>query len=218
MHHSKRWHQRQKAALNQVINLSVLDGWWQEGYNGANGWGIQPLPGRNRYTKHKMLMMPNSFSACLNRGCPAVLPARILMAFHEGWLHIVKETSRPWRHAFAKRMVKGIHGQLYARPLRALRASGSMIVRKSLLPRGLSIRDEGAARQTHTARADVQPSRGGCCASINPLLRQQSDGHDTLSGRGLSRHLSYSKLPAGQEPGRGVISMDSSVPAQTGKA
>ena len=29
-----------KAALNGVINFSVLDGWWHEGYNGANGWAI----------------------------------------------------------------------------------------------------------------------------------------------------------------------------------
>ncbi len=29
-----------KAGLNGVINLSVLDGWWREGYNGANGWAI----------------------------------------------------------------------------------------------------------------------------------------------------------------------------------
>jgi starch phosphorylase len=27
-----------KAALNGVIQLSVSDGWWQEGYNGKNGW------------------------------------------------------------------------------------------------------------------------------------------------------------------------------------
>ncbi|HEY9051403.1 MAG TPA: alpha-glucan family phosphorylase [Gammaproteobacteria bacterium] len=32
----------QKAALNGVINLSILDGWWGEGYNGKNGWGIAP--------------------------------------------------------------------------------------------------------------------------------------------------------------------------------
>jgi len=25
-----------------VINLSVLDGWWAEGYNGENGWAITP--------------------------------------------------------------------------------------------------------------------------------------------------------------------------------
>jgi len=31
-----------KAAINGAINLSVLDGWWGEGYNGKNGWAIKP--------------------------------------------------------------------------------------------------------------------------------------------------------------------------------
>jgi starch phosphorylase len=31
-----------KAAMNGVINLSVLDGWWEEGYDGTNGWAIKP--------------------------------------------------------------------------------------------------------------------------------------------------------------------------------
>ncbi len=30
----------QKAAVNGVINFSVLDGWWAEGYNQENGWTI----------------------------------------------------------------------------------------------------------------------------------------------------------------------------------
>jgi len=32
----------QKAGINGVINLSVLDGWWGEGYDGKNGWAITP--------------------------------------------------------------------------------------------------------------------------------------------------------------------------------
>lgn len=32
----------EKAALNGALNLSVLDGWWGEGYNGKNGWTINP--------------------------------------------------------------------------------------------------------------------------------------------------------------------------------
>ena len=32
----------QKAAINGVINLSILDGWWGEGYDGQNGWAIAP--------------------------------------------------------------------------------------------------------------------------------------------------------------------------------
>lgn len=33
-----------KAGINGVINLSVLDGWWREGYDGTNGWAIKPGP------------------------------------------------------------------------------------------------------------------------------------------------------------------------------
>ena len=32
-----------KAAMNGVLNLSVLDGWWDEGYDGSNGWAIKPV-------------------------------------------------------------------------------------------------------------------------------------------------------------------------------
>jgi starch phosphorylase len=32
----------EKAGINGAINLSVLDGWWGEGYRGDNGWGIAP--------------------------------------------------------------------------------------------------------------------------------------------------------------------------------
>ncbi|MGA2488883.1 MAG: alpha-glucan family phosphorylase [Anaerolineales bacterium] len=34
-----------KAAMNGVINFSVLDGWWREAYNGSNGWAIGEDPG-----------------------------------------------------------------------------------------------------------------------------------------------------------------------------
>jgi starch phosphorylase len=31
-----------KAGMNGVLNLSVLDGWWGEGYEPGNGWAIRP--------------------------------------------------------------------------------------------------------------------------------------------------------------------------------
>src|ERR1041385_5775725 len=31
-----------KAGMNGVLNLSILDGWWDEGYDGDNGFGIKP--------------------------------------------------------------------------------------------------------------------------------------------------------------------------------
>ena len=30
----------EKASVNGVVNFSILDGWWAEGYNGKNGWAI----------------------------------------------------------------------------------------------------------------------------------------------------------------------------------
>ena len=33
-----------KAAINGVVNLSVLDGWWAEAFDGENGWAITPYP------------------------------------------------------------------------------------------------------------------------------------------------------------------------------
>lgn len=32
-----------KAAINGAVHLSILDGWWAEGYTGDNGYGIPPL-------------------------------------------------------------------------------------------------------------------------------------------------------------------------------
>jgi len=33
-----------KAAMNGCVNLSVLDGWWEEAWDGENGWGIGSPP------------------------------------------------------------------------------------------------------------------------------------------------------------------------------
>ena len=37
-----------KAAVNGVINCSILDGWWAEAYDGINGWAIE---GNDYYTE-----------------------------------------------------------------------------------------------------------------------------------------------------------------------
>ena len=37
-----------KAAVNGVINCSILDGWWAEAYDGVNGWAIE---GNEYYTE-----------------------------------------------------------------------------------------------------------------------------------------------------------------------
>jgi starch phosphorylase len=33
-----------KAALNAVPQLSTIDGWWEEGFDGTNGWALPHVP------------------------------------------------------------------------------------------------------------------------------------------------------------------------------
>ena len=42
-----------KAAANGAINLSVLDGWWGEAYDGENGWAISPRPESDAQTRDR---------------------------------------------------------------------------------------------------------------------------------------------------------------------
>ncbi len=99
----------QKAALNGVINLSVLDGWWQEGYNGANGWGIQPLPeGQDAHDAEQLFRL-------LEQEVVPLFYQRDLDGIPRGWLHIVKESIKTVAPQFCtKRMVKEYMKQLYA--------------------------------------------------------------------------------------------------------
>lgn len=43
----------EKAALNGVINFSILDGWWEEGYDGENGWAIEATRGADLQTQER---------------------------------------------------------------------------------------------------------------------------------------------------------------------
>jgi glycogen phosphorylase len=40
-----------KASINGVVQLSIMDGWWVEGYNGNNGWAFQGAEGQDRDAK-----------------------------------------------------------------------------------------------------------------------------------------------------------------------
>ncbi|MFN2613726.1 MAG: alpha-glucan family phosphorylase [Actinomycetota bacterium] len=40
-----------KAALNGVLNCSVLDGWWDEAYDGTNGWAISSHPSHDHHAQ-----------------------------------------------------------------------------------------------------------------------------------------------------------------------
>jgi starch phosphorylase len=103
----------QKAALNGIPNLSILDGWWAEGYKGNNGWVI----GDNKvHTDPGAQDWEDSQSLYHN------LEGTIIPLFYDrnnagvpgGWLNVVKESIRSIAPAFSTtRMVKDYTSQMY---------------------------------------------------------------------------------------------------------
>ncbi len=95
----------QKAGINGVINLSVLDGWWGEGYNGENGWAITPHgPGydaayRNREEAQELL-------DTLEKRVFPLYYARNGHGYSDGWVRMSKASMKSLIPRFnAERMV-----------------------------------------------------------------------------------------------------------------
>lgn len=102
-----------KAALNGVLNLSVLDGWWVEGYNGANGWGIQPLSepaDAQTQDRHDV----EQLYRVLEQEVVPLFYQRDRDGIPRGWLQMVKECIRTIAPQFCTtRMLKDYVGLMY---------------------------------------------------------------------------------------------------------
>jgi len=102
-----------KAALNGVPHLSIGDGWWAEGFNGANGWLI------DGHTEGSEAEVDAADAEALYR----LLEDEIVPAFYardavgipRRWLKTVKESIRSIAPRFsARRMVKEYADRMYA--------------------------------------------------------------------------------------------------------
>jgi starch phosphorylase len=91
-----------KAAANGVPNLSILDGWWREGWSpdNSNGWGIEPskLEGdaQDAAEAHAIydLLERSVVPAYYDRGRDGI---------PKGWIRIAKEAMRTNAPAFSSR-------------------------------------------------------------------------------------------------------------------
>jgi starch phosphorylase len=102
-----------KAALNGVLHFSTLDGWWTEGYNGANGWGIQPLQGSQDLQAQDSHDAEQLYRQLEQEVVP-LFYQRDLDGIPRGWLQMVKESIRTIAPQFCtKRMVKDYVETLY---------------------------------------------------------------------------------------------------------
>ena len=104
----------QKAALNGVPNLSVLDGWWKEGYDGSNGWAVPLLDEPEDDGKQDVWDCANLYSLLENEVIPLYYKRGIDGIPHE-WCAIVKNAIRTGAPRFsARRMLKEYVERAYA--------------------------------------------------------------------------------------------------------
>lgn len=95
----------QKAGINGVINLSVLDGWWGEGYNGENGWAITPH-GPNYDKSYRDREEGQELLDILEKQVIPLYYARNGYGYSEGWVKKSKASMKSvMPHFNAKRMV-----------------------------------------------------------------------------------------------------------------
>jgi starch phosphorylase len=96
----------QKAALNGVPHLSVLDGWWQEGYDGSNGWAI-PVVKDATDPKAQDEHDADCLYRILEQDVIPLYYARDRDGIPRGWIQVVKDAIRTTAPRFsARRMIK----------------------------------------------------------------------------------------------------------------
>jgi starch phosphorylase len=110
----------QKASLNGVLNLSVLDGWWHEGYNGHNGWGVEEKANVSPSEQDD-----STAAAIYDRLENDIIPLyydRAEDGIPHGWVKMMKETMRSNTPYFnTRRMMKEYTQRFYIKALDAMK-------------------------------------------------------------------------------------------------
>jgi len=108
-----------KASLNGVPHLSVLDGWWYEGYNGANGWAIGDASEASSPEEEDEHDAAALYDLLEQQIVPLYYNTDSSGVPH-GWIHVVKEAIRSVAPGFsARRMLKSYIEQMYVPAVRA---------------------------------------------------------------------------------------------------
>jgi starch phosphorylase len=101
-----------KASMNGVLNFSVRDGWWDEAYNGKNGWAIGDMDGGTPEEEDKK--DAESLYNLLEKEIVPLYYERDRKGIPLKWMQMVKEAIRTITPAFnACRMMKEYNREMY---------------------------------------------------------------------------------------------------------
>jgi starch phosphorylase len=104
-----------KAALNGALNVSVLDGWWAEGYDGSNGWAIDSR--ENGDVDAQDGRDANALADLLEREIIPLFHERDRDGLPRGWLKMVRSSIRTAGLRFSsRRMLDDYVARVYFPP------------------------------------------------------------------------------------------------------
>ena len=82
----------QKASVNGVINFSVLDGWWAEGYDQTNGWIIGTDAEYNSYSEQDIADSSSIYKTLETKIIPTFFNKDQENSYSEEWMEIMKQS------------------------------------------------------------------------------------------------------------------------------
>ena len=105
----------EKALMNGVVNLSVLDGWWLEGYREGAGWALTEKRTYQNQEHQDQLDAATIYSLLENEILPLYY-ARNAKGYSEGWVRTIKNSiSQVAPHYTMKRQLDDYYSKFYCK-------------------------------------------------------------------------------------------------------
>jgi starch phosphorylase len=103
----------EKAALNGALNCSILDGWWDEMFNGTNGWAIPSAESHHDLHRRDEIEADNLFEILERQVVPLYYDRRG-GRFPREWVHRIKASMGSLGpKVLASRMVRDYVEEMY---------------------------------------------------------------------------------------------------------
>ena len=112
----------EKALMNGVVNFSVLDGWWLEGYREGAGWALTEKRTYQNQEHQDQLDAATIYSILETEILP-VYYARNKKGYSEGWIKVVKNSiAQIAPHYTMKRQLDDYYSKFYCKQAKRFHA------------------------------------------------------------------------------------------------
>lgn len=109
-----------KAGINGAINLSIADGWWREGFDGTNGWSIEPHPQETAIESRQHLEAEELMDTLESEVIPAYFDRS--GGYSSAWIEKMKASMRSILPNFNAQRMLSEYVDRYYLPLMAVEA------------------------------------------------------------------------------------------------